>query len=278
MKETFDAISKKSSAITTKAYSTSFTLGIRFLSKKYHDPIYAIYGFVRFADEIADTFHDYNKQKLLEKFSRDTFEAIEDRISMNPILNSLQWAVNKFDIERGLIEQFLHSMKMDLYQKRYDREKFDAYVLGSAEVVGLMCLKVFVGRDTKKYSELTHPAMKLGAAFQKINFLRDMKADRKTLGRTYFPDMANDQFNDRQKRRIESEIEADFREGLKGIKELPPGTRFGVYLAYVYYYKLFRKIKRVKAEKLMNKRIRIPDPVKYALLFSTYLKHKIHRF
>ncbi|MBU2649418.1 MAG: phytoene/squalene synthase family protein [Bacteroidetes bacterium] len=275
MKEIYDNISRKTSKITTTTYSTSFSLGIRFFNPKYHDPIYAIYGFVRLADEIVDTFHQYDKRKLLDKFREDTYEAISDGISMNPILNSFQWAVNRYNIERQLIDQFLHSMEMDLGLEDHDRDSYDEYILGSAEVVGLMCLRVFTDGNDEYYESLKQPAMRLGAAFQKINFLRDIKNDHMSLGRSYFPEVDIFNFSDEQKKEIELEIESDFRAGLEGIKKLPFGARYGVYLAYVYYYKLFRKIRRVKAEKVMQKRVRIPNPVKYSMILSSYLRHRI---
>jgi len=274
MKEIYDNISRKTSKITTTTYSTSFSLGIRFFNPKYHDPIYAIYGFVRLADEIVDTFHQYDKRKLLDKFREDTYEAIRDGISMNPILNSFQWVVNRYNIERQLIDQFLHSMEMDLGLEDHNRDSYDEYILGSAEVVGLMCLRVFTDGDNDYYESLKKPAMRLGAAFQKINFLRDIKNDHMSLGRSYFPNVDIYNFSDEQKKEIEAEIENDFRAGLEGIRKLPFGARYGVYLAYVYYYKLFRKIKKVKAEKVMQKRVRIPNPVKYSMILSSYLRHR----
>ncbi len=274
MKELYDAISLKTSKITTNRYSTSFSLGIRVFNRKYHDPIYAIYGFVRLADEIVDTFHQFDKKKLLDKFRNDTYEAINDGISMNPILNSYQWVVNKYNIDRELIDQFLHSMEMDLGLHDHNQDSYDEYILGSAEVVGLMCLKVFVGGDEEKYKELKEPAMKLGAAFQKINFLRDIKTDHMSLGRSYFPGVDIYKFTDEQKTEIEKEIAEDFRLGLEGIRKLPFGARFGVYLAYAYYYKLFKKIRKVKADKVMQKRVRIPNSTKYSMIFSSYLRHR----
>lgn len=275
MKELYDIISLKTSKITTNRYSTSFSLGIRVFKRKYHDPIYAIYGFVRLADEIVDTFHQFDKKKLLDKFRNDTYEAINDGISMNPILNSYQWVVNKYNIDRELIDQFLHSMEMDLGLHDHNQESYNQYILGSAEVVGLMCLKVFVDGDQEKYEDLKMPAMKLGAAFQKINFLRDIKADHMSLGRSYFPGIDIFKFTDEQKKGIEKEIAEDFRFGLEGIRKLPFGARFGVYLAYAYYYKLFKKIRRVKADKVMQKRVRIPNSTKYSMIFSSYLRHRI---
>lgn len=277
MKELFDMISKKSSKMTTVAYSTSFSMGIRFFSKRFHDPIYAIYGFVRFADEIVDTFHDYDKEKLLENFTRDTYAAIDDKISLNPILNNFQWAVNKYKIEKELIDTFLRSMEMDLHKEEYDRQGYEEYILGSAEVVGLMCLRVFCEGDEEKYRELKPSAMRLGAAFQKINFLRDLSHDYHGLGRSYFPGIEIEEFDQQTKSKIEQEIEADFKAGLEGIRLLPDGARFGVYVAYVYFYSLFKKIRKYPAERLLKERVRIPNNKKYALLVSSYIEEKFNR-
>lgn len=276
MKALFDQVSLDASRITTKSYSTSFSLGTRFLGPSIRDAIYAVYGFVRFADEIVDTFHDYDKEYLLKKFREDTYEAIDMGISLNPILNSFQHAVNRFNIQRELIDTFLDSMEMDLNKKEYSREKYDQYILGSAEVVGLMCLKVFVHGDETKYRALEHSAMKLGAAFQKINFLRDLKADFEGMGRTYFPGVDIDNFDEKEKRRIEEEIEFDFAQGYAGILRLPKNSRFGVYLAYLYFYQLFMKIKATSAEEIMQSRIRIPNQKKYALFVESYLKHSLN--
>ncbi len=277
MKELFDMISRQSSKMTTVMYSTSFSMGIRFFSKRFHDPIYAIYGFVRFADEIVDTFHDYDKHKLLENFKRDTYAAIEDKISLNPILNNFQWAVNKYKIEKELIDTFLKSMEMDLYKEDYDRKGYEEYILGSAEVVGLMCLRVFCEGDENKYHELKPTAMRLGAAFQKINFLRDLNHDYHGLGRSYFPGIEINQFNRETKTRIEAEIDADFKAGLEGIKMLPDGARFGVYVAYTYFYALFKKIRKYPAERLLKERVRIPNRRKYVLLVSSWFAEKFNR-
>lgn len=274
MKELFDMISKKSSKLTTIAYSTSFSMGIKVFSRRFHDPIYGIYGFVRFADEIVDTFHDYDKRKLFDRFKEDTYMAIEDKISLNPILNNFQWVVNKYKIEKELYETFLKSMEMDLYDIEYDRNKYEEYILGSAEVVGLMCLRVFCEGDEEKYTKLKPSAMRLGAAFQKINFLRDLKHDLKGLGRSYFPQLDVSQFDNETKKVIEQEIDDDFRAALEGIKQLPDGARFGVYVAYVYFYQLFKKIRRKDAQTVINQRIRIPDHLKYLSLISSYFKIK----
>jgi len=263
----------KCSKLTTQNYSTSFSLGILSLNKKFRDPIYAIYGFVRFADEIVDTFHDYNKHDLIERFEKDTYLAIQEKISLNPILHSFQLVVNNYGIERDLIDLFLKSMKMDLQQKDYEQQSFERYILGSAEVVGLMCLRVFTEGDDHYYQRLKPQAMKLGAAFQKINFLRDLKADYFALGRAYFPGFELDEFNEEKKKQIEFDIEHDFKAGLEGIQQLPYGARFGVYVAYVYYYSLFTKIQSLSANKILTERIRIPDFRKYILIIRCYFKH-----
>ncbi len=276
MKALFDSVSIRTSRITTKAYSTSFSLGILGLDKKYHDPIYAIYGFVRFADEIVDTFEDYPQKELLERFWKDTYLALEEKISLNPILNSFQQVVNAFSIDRDLIETFLKSMEMDLYKNVYDEEGYKAYILGSAEVVGLMCLKVFVDGDEKRYQDLKKSAMQLGSAFQKINFLRDLHADYHSLGRTYFPGVNLNEFNERVKAEIEADIDIDFKAGYEGIKQLPKGARFGVYIAYVYYYSLFKKICNTHADIILNERVRISNKRKYGLLISSYVRHTIN--
>ncbi|MBT5402006.1 MAG: phytoene/squalene synthase family protein [Crocinitomicaceae bacterium] len=273
MKAIFDDISKKSSKIVTNAYSTSFSLGIRFLDKELRNSIYAIYGFVRFADEIVDSFHDFKREDLLTRFRKDAFIAIEDGISLNPILNSFQLTVNKYGIPFGLIETFLDSMAMDISQKGHDQESYEKYILGSAEVVGLMCLKVFVNGDNQKYESLKPSAMKLGAAFQKINFLRDLNADFNGLGRVYFPNINVNRFSEQTKNRIEKEIESDFHEGYMGIKQLPKSSRFGVYVAYVYYARLLKKIKKTPANCVLEKRIRIPNERKLVLFLGSYIKH-----
>ena len=267
----------KCSRITTQSYSTSFSLGIKCLDKPLQDPICAVYGFVRLADEIVDTFHEYDKERLLEEFKKDTYSAIEDGISLNPILHSFQATVNRFKIDTELIDQFLYSMEMDLTEREYDQEEYETYILGSAEVVGLMCLKIFCYGDEDQYTELKPYAMKLGSAFQKINFLRDLRADFVGMGRTYFPNLETmNDFSEENKRDIEADIEEDFRMGYEGIKKLPRSSRFGVYLAYVYYYSLFNKIKRTPSTRVMSARIRIPNQRKFSLLFYTYVKHRLN--
>lgn len=276
MKQRFDVLSQEISTLTTKRYSTSFSLGIRMLHVDIRQPIYSIYGFVRFADEIVDSFHGYNKAKLLEDFRRQTYQSINDGISLNPILNSFQWVVNKYNIPLELIETFLESMKMDLNKQAYDEEQYKKYILGSAEVVGLMCLRIFVDADESEYIRLKPAAMKLGSAFQKINFLRDLNADYKHLGRVYFPGIDMNEFNSTVKHDIERDIESDFQSGYLGILELPKKARFGVYLAYIYYYKLFSKIKNTSAKVILNERVRIPNNRKVSLLLSTYVRHNLN--
>lgn len=272
----YDNVCLNISKLTTKKYSTSFSLGISALDKKFHNPIYAIYGFVRFADEIVDTFHTSNKQELLQRFKQDTYKAIEEKISLNPILHSFQMVVNKYSIDKELIDSFLHSMEMDLQKIEYDVEKYKLYILGSAEVVGLMCLRVFCEGNNEYYLSLKKPAMQLGSAFQKINFLRDLKADFFQLGRTYFPEIKSNVFNNDVKKQIEQDILLDFDAGYQGIKLLPKGSRFGVYLAYSYYLSLFNKIKKLDAELVLKERIRVTDTKKYFILFWSYIKHKLN--
>lgn len=276
MKQLFDDISQEMSALTTKRYSTSFSLGISFLNKELHKPIYSIYGFVRFADEIVDSFHGFDKESLLAEFKVETYKSIAQGISLNPILNSFQWAVNKYDIPLELIETFLNSMEMDLNKNVYDKATYEQYILGSAEVVGLMCLKVFVNGNEAEYEKLKPSAMKLGSAFQKINFLRDLKADFQELGRTYFPGIDMQEFNSTVKKEIEADIEKDFKAGYEGILKLPKEARFGVYMAYKYYFKLFKKIKTKSAHSILNERIRIPNYRKVRILFTSYLRHNLN--
>lgn len=276
MKEIFDKLSEDFSKLTTKRYSTSFSLGIYFLGKEMRQPIYSIYGFVRLADEIVDSFHEFDKKYLLDKFKEDTFEAISLGISLNPILNSFQKVVNQYQIDHDLISLFLTSMEMDLQEKTYTPELYGEYILGSAEVVGLMCLKVFTNGNEHEYQHLKPYAMKLGSAFQKINFLRDIKADYQSLNRCYFPNVNLSKFCDLDKRAIEQEIEDEFAEALIGIKRLPISSRNGVYLSYVYYKKLFCKIKGLSAEKIMTGRIRIPNHLKIGLMFDSMIRHKLN--
>ena len=276
MKALFDSVSIRCSRLTTKAYSTSFSLGILCLEKELRDPIYAIYGFVRFADEIVDSFHDYDKAKLLDRFRAETYQSIEDGISLNPILNSFQHAVNRYAIEKELIDQFLKSMEMDLHRKYYDEPAFEEYILGSAEVVGLMCLRVFTIDDRKMFDRLKPFAMRLGAAFQKINFLRDLKGDHVGMGRMYFPNLKVESFDEGSKKKIEESIEADFAMGFEGIKQLPRSSRFGVYVAYVYYLALFNKIRNTPSHMVLSQRIRIRNRHKARLLAYSFVKHQLN--
>jgi 15-cis-phytoene synthase len=276
MKALFDHVSKKASKMVTRQYSTSFSLGIQFLNSDFHAPIYGIYGFVRFADEIVDTFHDYNKSELLEEFKAETYKSIERGISLNPILNSFQEVVNKYNIEKELIDTFLKSMEMDLDKKNYTEEGYKEYILGSAEVVGLMCLRVFTEGNKELYNSLKPFAMALGSAFQKINFLRDLNADYLGMGRIYFPNVDVSELNEQTKAEIEKDIEADFNMGLTGIKMLPKKSRLGVYVAYIYYRSLFNKIKKLKASNILEERIRIPNGQKVALFAGSYLRNSLN--
>lgn len=264
------------SRVITEHYSTSFTLGIKTLDKKYHMPIYAIYGFVRYADEIVDTFHDHDKKTLLEDFKKDTYRAIEEKISLNPVLHSFQQVVNQYHIERELIDAFLKSMEMDLYETTYNDEDYHVYIYGSAEVVGLMCLRVFVEGDDTQYQTLKEPARSLGAAFQKVNFLRDIKSDFQERGRVYFPGVDFQRFTAADKKAIEDDIQRDFDHAYQGIVKLPKGSRLGVYLAYTYYIRLFKKIKSRPATDVLNNRIRIPDSKKMLLLVQSYFMHRLN--
>lgn len=276
MKSLFDDLSVEVSRMTTRSYSTSFSLGIYFLHDRLRDPIYSVYGFVRVADEIVDSFEGYDQAYLLDKFKKDTYEAIDQKISANPVLNSFQKAVHDYKIDLGLIETFLESMEMDLQKVDYTNEKYDKYILGSAEVVGLMCLHIFTEGDMELFKKLKPYAMKLGSAFQKVNFLRDMKDDYHVLGRTYFPgvDMAN--FSAAAKKEIEKEIEEEFKVALKGIKMLPPAAKGGVYLAYVYYQSLFKKIKRLPAQRILSGRIRINNGRKFGLMINSLVECKMN--
>ena len=276
MKQLFDNVSYQASKLTTKTYSTSFSLGILALHKSIRQPIYNIYGFVRFADEIVDSFHNYDKSKLFNKFKQDAFLAIEDKISLNPILNSFQETVNAYNIDLSLINNFLDSMEMDLSEKIYNEENYNNYIYGSAEVVGLMCLKVFVNGDETLYDKLRPSASSLGSAFQKVNFLRDANTDYSLLGRTYFPDVQMNNFSQADKLKIEKDIEIDFKDALVGIKMLPRFSRGGVYLSYLYYYHLFRRIKAVPSSKVLEERIRIPSIEKIFLMLKSILKNELN--
>ncbi len=276
MKEKFDTLSAKCSKIATRHYSTSFSLGIYFFNKSLRGPIYSIYGFVRLADEIVDSFHKYDKPYLLQKFKKDCYEAIEQKISLNPILNSFQQVVNTYGIEKELIDLFLKSMEMDLEDISYTPETYEEYVLGSAQVVGLMCLHVFTEGNQTKYNELKNAAMKLGSAFQKVNFLRDISADYEHLYRTYFPNVNLKAFTDDDKALIEQEIEEEFELALQGIRHLPATSRCGVYVAFIFYRKLFYKIKSIPAEKVLQKRVRISNGYKFLLMFNSLIRNKLN--
>lgn len=275
MKKLFDELSYKISKQTTKQYSTSFSLGILALSPKIRNSIYAIYGYVRLADEIVDSFHGFDRTTLLARFREQTNQALEEKISLNPILQAFQETIHRYEIDVQLINQFLKSMEMDLQKIDYDSELYKEYILGSAEVVGLMCLHIFVDGNKEKYNQLKPSAMKLGSAFQKVNFLRDMKDDYQILGRTYFPNVDISYFDNVVKSQIEKEIYDEFKEALEGIKKLSNSSRFGVYLAYRYYISLFRKIKKTSANKIINQRIRISNGRKFSLMMSSYVQYKM---
>tara|TARA_Y100000768_G_scaffold362089_1_gene320631 strand:+ start:39 stop:878 length:840 start_codon:yes stop_codon:yes gene_type:complete len=273
MKEVFDLVSFDCSKLVTKRYSTSFSMGTSLLGSEIKRHIYNIYGFVRFADEIVDTFHKFNKKDLLDRFENDLFYAIENQISLNPILNSFQHTVNKNNIEIELINSFIESMRLDLHKSLYETEtEYKKYVYGSADVVGLMCLKVFVKGDLKVYNELKTSAMALGSAFQKVNFLRDLKTDSEDLKRNYFPNVDVANFDEKTKLKIIEEIENDFNNALEGINKLPDDSRLGVYTAYKYYKKLLFKLKRTSSLNIKRIRIRIPNYQKIAVLAKSYLK------
>ncbi|PQJ73388.1 phytoene/squalene synthase family protein [Polaribacter butkevichii] len=278
MKELFDSVSNDCSKLVTKKYSTSFSLAVNMLSPKIRTDIYNIYGFVRFADEIVDTFHDYDKEVLMAHFERDYYLAKEHGISLNPILNSFQHTVNKYKIPDEMVQAFLKSMKADLFKTEYEtKQEYDAYIYGSADVVGLMCLKVFVDGDDKRFDELKDAAMRLGSAFQKVNFLRDLKDDFEVLNRSYFPNINLGELDATSKALIIDEIEADFDFAYQnGILKLPVEAKFGVYMAYRYYKRLLKKLKKVPSEKIMDTRIRISDPMKINLLARSYVKYKLN--
>ncbi|QOD61133.1 phytoene/squalene synthase family protein [Polaribacter haliotis] len=278
MKELFDTVSNDCSKLVTKKYSTSFSLAVNMLSPKIRTDIYNIYGFVRFADEIVDTFHDYDKEELMAHFEKDYYLAQEKGISLNPILNSFQQTVNRYNIPDHMVQAFLSSMKADLYKTEYQtKEEYDAYIYGSADVVGLMCLKVFVNGDNDQFNELKDAAMRLGSAFQKVNFLRDLKDDLELLNRSYFPNIDLGKLDQSSKQIIIDEIEADFDYAFKnGILKLPVEAKFGVYMAYRYYRRLLKKLSNVPSEQIMDTRIRISDPMKINLLARSYVKYKLN--
>ena len=274
-KELFDQTSLECGKLITQRYSTSFTMGIQTLDKKFHAPIYAIYGFVRFADEIVDTFHEHDKASLLAEFRQETYRAIETGLSLNPVLHGFQMIVNKYDIDHELIESFFRSMAMDLDFNTYNDDRYQEYIYGSAEVVGLMCLKVFLEGDKEAYQRLKRPAQMLGSAFQKVNFLRDIKSDFDERGRVYFPGVSFELFDKIAKGKIEEDIQKDFDEAMIGIANLPEGAKLGVKVAYLYYQKLFDKIKGLSADTITHQRIRIPNSQKFTLLIGTYFGSKL---
>ncbi len=276
MKELFDRSSYQCSKLVTKTYSTSFSAGIRLLAPTIRPAIYAIYGFVRYADEIVDTFDEFNQEELFDEFQKEYQKALGRKISLNPILNCFQEIVHKYKLYE-LVDAFMESMKMDLSKSEYtSQEEYNKYIYGSADVVGLMCLSVFVNGDKQRYNELKGYAMRLGSAFQKVNFLRDLKDDFETRGRSYFPNVDNFAFNNHSKKEIIADIEKDFHEAFKGIVQLPVEGRLGVYVAYRYYKSLFRKLKTKDSKQILNGRIRISNPFKLAILFHSYMRYKLN--
>jgi phytoene synthase len=278
MIQLFHEVSQRCSKYTTERYSTSFSSAIRLLHTDLRQPIYNIYGFVRFADEIVDTFHEHKKDVLLAEFKADTYAAIQEGISLNPILHSFQLTVNKYNIDPALIEAFFKSMEMDLDRKSYNEGGYAEYIYGSAEVVGLMCLYVFLDGNKAEYERLKPYAQALGAAFQKVNFLRDVKADYALLDRTYFPGVDFGNFTDKQKAEIEADIQKDFEMAYKGILMLPNKAKFGVYVAFKYYLSLFRKIKRMKPSRILNERVRIPNYHKMMILLRAGVRTQLNFF
>jgi len=277
MKKLFDQVSENCSKVVTESYSTSFTLATKMLDSSIRQDIYNIYGFVRFADEIVDSFHDFDKKDLLNLFELDLKKSIKDKISLNPILNSFQKTFNKYEIDYKLVNSFLKSMKWDLNKKQYlNKEEFNEYVYGSADVVGLMCLKVFVKGNQKQYNELKPYAMSLGSAFQKVNFLRDLKADHDGLNRSYFPNLNIEKFDEESKKIILNEINKDFSHALKGIFLLPSSARFGVYTAYKYYLKLLNKLRNTNPLKIKSTRIRVPNYQKINVLARSYIRYRLN--
>ncbi len=277
MKSLFDTVSRSCSKIVTNTYSTSFSLATKMLAPSIRQDIYNIYGFVRLADEIVDTFHDYDKEILFNDFEKELHKAIEHKISLNPILNSFQETVHKYQIPAELYNSFMDSMRLDLHKSEYlNIEEFKQYIYGSADVVGLMCLKVFVKGDNSKYDQLKSNAMSLGSAFQKVNFLRDLKADYEGLSRSYFPNVDLAELDEVNKDQIIAEIEEDFHKGLKGIANLPVEAKFGVYTAYIYYKKLLQKLKKVPSLEIRKQRIRVPNYEKAGLLAKSYLSYRLN--
>ena len=279
MANLYTKISFEISKLVTRSYSTSFSRAVSFLDRDIRDAIYSIYGFVRLADEIVDTFHDFNKIYLLEKFEKDFDDSIELGISLNPVMNSFMLTVKKYKIDDGLIRAFLKSMKTDLFKSDHaSREETDEYIYGSAEVVGLMCLKVFVNGNEELYNELRMPAKKLAAAFQKVNFLRDIKNDTELLNRKYFHDLVDSKFDESLKYSLVEDIKSDFASSLAGMRKLPEDSRLGVMIAYTYYMNLLRKIEKTPAEQLLKTRVRVPDLTKLILLIKAYLASKLKLF
>jgi phytoene/squalene synthetase len=277
MKQLFDDTSFICSKVVTKKYSTSFSLAVKMLSPKIREAIYSIYAFVRLADEIVDSFHGHDKNKLINQFETDYYTALEAGISLNPILNSFQQTVKKYNITDDLVQAFLTSMKLDLNKTAYEtEEEYNNYIYGSADVVGLMCLKVFVSGDSEKYESLKAPAMKLGSAFQKVNFLRDLKDDYEILNRSYFPGVNFKMLDFNSKQSIIDEIEQDFAEAYNGIKQLPMEAKFGVYTAYIYYKRLLNKLKVTPSQDILNTRIRVSNPVKISLLAKSFVVYKLN--
>jgi phytoene/squalene synthetase len=277
MKSIFDTISFDCSRNVTKSYSTSFSAAVKMLAPSIRQDIYNIYGFVRFADEIVDTFHEYNKEELFDMFEKDLTSALENKISLNPILNSFQNTVHHYSIPMNLINAFMNSMRLDLHKSEYKTiAEYNEYIYGSADVVGLMCLKVFVNGNDTKFQELEHSAMRLGSAFQKVNFLRDLKADYEDLNRTYFPNTDLSQLDEHSKNEIIKEIESDFAAGFVGILKLPIEAKFGVYTAFVYYKKLLSKLKKTPSSEIKNTRIRVPDYQKFGLMAKCYVNYRLN--
>ncbi|MGB6268205.1 MAG: phytoene/squalene synthase family protein [Olleya sp.] len=277
MKALFDNVSYNCSKVVTKSYSTSFSLATKILANTIRQDIYNIYGFVRFADEIVDTFHDYNKKELFKRFEDDLEFALRDKISLNPILNAFQHTYHKCNIDKHMVDSFMKSMRLDLSKSKYETEQeYKDYIYGSADVVGLMCLKVFVKGDQKMYEDLKDTAMSLGSAFQKVNFLRDLKADHDLLDRTYFPNTDLTNLTEEDKQFIIKDIENDFNNGLVGIKKLPIEAKFGVFMAYRYYNQLLKKLKKTPALDIKNTRVRVPNYKKAELLTRSYVKYQLN--
>ena len=277
MKSIFDKVSNDSSKIVIKRYSTSFYFSSSLLSKSIRQDIFNVYGFVRLADEIVDTFHEFPKKELLDDFEKELWRSIDNKISLNPILNSFQSTVNKYSIPKDLIISFLDSMRMDLYKKDYESiDEYKKYIYGSADVVGLMCLKVFVGGSNEMYNSLSPYAISLGSAFQKVNFLRDLKDDSNILNRVYFPNVDMNNFDESSKQEIIAEIEDDFKNAIIGIVKLPKNSKFAVYIAYRYYYKLLKKLKRISSENIVKKRIRIDNFQKFIVIVRSYVKYQLN--